>query len=648
MINRNSSELLWFFNFSLLPPNFDFYFRRDDPLDPLDLISYSPETSENEMTQMVERKTNVWKETFLQNENCFATCESLPQCYECFKNPMVNKYSCRFYEFRKIDRCNGRFTAVGFLDPFTDPTLHDEALWVKPENHLKVDQETADYILSLIASQFCEISEAELKISQKHKEDHKEIAWKRSVLQVREICDVCDTSVFNIHWTCSHCGTCVCIDCFNERRDGISRWKPKTKSDKEERDMHFWLKCQRREVHDMKLVQMTSGETLKSLNATLHTVCDQRNITQKCGCSLRTKNCLKMQTKRIMLEQNKSDSEFRQIMKNQRHKDKKIVRRRYSLMEQARIYKTVTLTFISKNRILKILEPTESSDCYKAFQSEWEQGKPVVVSNVTRNMRMDIWSPEYFSRRFGNEKHVMVNCENGISINRVATKFFWDGFAAIENRIPTQNAHSDKIVLKLKDWPTSDDFANVMKEHFEDVMGAVPLAAYTRRDGKFNLARYLPEHFSRPDLGPKMYSAYSQTHPSKQGSTNLHLDVSDAINIMLHVSKPSDAHLAPKQYGYEAILHALEAAGVDENDKTYFKKETQLPGAIWHIFPAHQADGIRKLLQTVAKENGKPLGANDDPIHDQVRSPKLTCNSNSHQILINFRIGTSMKSSVNA
>ena len=26
--------------------------------------------------------------------------------------------------------------------------------------------------------------------------------WKRSVLGIREMCDVCETSLFNLHWTC--------------------------------------------------------------------------------------------------------------------------------------------------------------------------------------------------------------------------------------------------------------------------------------------------------------------------------------------------------------------------------------------------------------------------------------------------------------
>lgn len=42
----------------------------------------------------------------------------------------------------------------------------------------------------------------------------KTIAWKRVVQGVREMCDVCETTLFNFHWACGKCGFVVCIDCY--------------------------------------------------------------------------------------------------------------------------------------------------------------------------------------------------------------------------------------------------------------------------------------------------------------------------------------------------------------------------------------------------------------------------------------------------
>jgi hypothetical protein len=96
-----------------------------------DLIVYSPgEPYNDENFQDPEPM-----ELFLQNENCHKTSllsassdlpqeNALPQCRECTKDTDCDKYSCRFYEFRKIEKCqDGSFRVAGFLDPHIDPTL---------------------------------------------------------------------------------------------------------------------------------------------------------------------------------------------------------------------------------------------------------------------------------------------------------------------------------------------------------------------------------------------------------------------------------------------------------------------------------------------------------------------------------------------
>lgn len=43
------------------------------------------------------------------------------------------------------------------------------------------------------------------------------IAWKRVIKGVREMCDECETTLFNFHRTCEICGYAVCINCYNTR-----------------------------------------------------------------------------------------------------------------------------------------------------------------------------------------------------------------------------------------------------------------------------------------------------------------------------------------------------------------------------------------------------------------------------------------------
>ena len=43
------------------------------------------------------------------------------------------------------------------------------------------------------------------------------VAYKRAVQGVREMCDVCATTIFNVHWVCHRCGFGVCLDCYKLR-----------------------------------------------------------------------------------------------------------------------------------------------------------------------------------------------------------------------------------------------------------------------------------------------------------------------------------------------------------------------------------------------------------------------------------------------
>lgn len=117
-------------------------------------------------------------------------------------------------------------------------------------------------------------------------------------------------------------------------------------------------------------------------------------------------------------------------------------------------------------------------------------------------------------------------------------------------------------------------------------------------------------------MGPNLYAAYAQKPLSKNGSTKLHLDISDAVNILMHLSKPGEETL--EMYSTESILSALEDADADEFDKSQLRNdEPKLPGAIWHIFRPDQTERMCEVLRKDAERKGHCFGANDHPIHDQ-------------------------------
>lgn len=385
----------------------------------------------------------------------------------------------------------------------------------------------------------------------------------------------------------------------------------KTKAEKEERDNFYWYKCHNNEKHKLVLSQMVPGDALMFLSENIHKICDDNLISMQCCC----RNKSVQQYEEAIHKQQANVYIQQALAKRRREKMKSSIKHTMNLMELTQLFTRVPHTWVNKGRIFKFDHLSEAEENYKLFQSQWQKGKPVMVANVTKNMRKFIWTPEYFQMRFGSQKHSVINCQNDTVITRVPMKHFWNGFNSYKTRLPVDN--ETKLILKLKDWPTLSDFADEMKDHFEDLAKFLPFSAYSSRDGKYNLAKYLPNHFLCPDLGPKMYSAYGQELPAKQGSTNLHLDISDAMNVCVHVSKPADAHLATNQYSSSAVIEAMKAAGCDDDDLKIFKNEGRLPGAIWYIYQATKADEMRKVLIEVAKEKGKVYTKNEDPLHDQ-------------------------------
>ena len=106
--------------------------------------------------------------------------------------------------------------------------MDDLKLWLpQPEEAAKdLGVEMAICLLTHVGDQFCWMMEIEKKAkaealvaagsgsaSKKCK-----IAWKRVVQGVRELCDECNTTLFNLHWACGKCGYGVCIDCYKSRR----------------------------------------------------------------------------------------------------------------------------------------------------------------------------------------------------------------------------------------------------------------------------------------------------------------------------------------------------------------------------------------------------------------------------------------------
>ncbi|XP_048465111.1 probable JmjC domain-containing histone demethylation protein 2C [Rhincodon typus] len=256
--------------------------------------------------------------------------------------------------------------------------------------------------------------------------------------------------------------------------------------------------------------------------------------------------------------------------------------------------------------LLWLQDPRNPSN-WKIFRECWRRDQPVLVSGVHKNLNSNIWKPESFCEEFGDQKVDLVNCKDGSIISSTRIQDFWDGFEDLTKRIKSKNGES--MLLKMKDWPSGDDFRTMMPSRFDDVMKNLPLPEYCDPEGNLNLASRIPDFFVRPDLGPKLYGAYGQSTIKEYGTTNLHLDIADVVNVLVYVGVPKGNGNNHKS----AISKKIEEDEIDETTKKRLKDGNETPGALWHVFSAKDTHKIKEFLQKTHEEQGQ-----ESPDHDLI------------------------------
>ncbi|KAM5227624.1 lysine-specific demethylase 3A [Ctenodactylus gundi] len=690
------------------------------------------------------RKLQQSGEAFVQDDSCVNIVAQLPKCRECRldslrKDKEQQKDSpvfCRFFHFRRL-----QFNKHGVLrvEGFLTPNKYDSeaiGLWLPlTKNVVGTDLDTAKYILANIGDHFCQMVISE-KEAMSTIEPHRQVAWKRAVKGVREMCDVCDTTIFNLHWVCPRCGFGVCVDCYRMKKKSCQQGATyKTFS---------WLRCVKSQIHEPESLmptQIIPGKALYDVGDIVHSVRAKWGIKANCPCSNRqfkpfskppSKEDLKqsslvgekpplgpvLQQSPSVLEPaaaggeaacrpasstkstctastspltwladltsgnvNKENKEKQPLMPTLKNEVKclsplpplsksstvlhtfnntiltpvsnnnsgflrnllnsstgktenglkntpkilddifaSLVQNKnssdLSKRPQGLTIKPSILGFdtphywLCDNRLLCLQDPNNKSN-WNVFRECWKQGQPVMVSGVHHKLNTELWKPESFRKEFGEQEVDLVNCRTNEIITGATVGDFWDGFEDVPNRLKNEK---EPMVLKLKDWPPGEDFRDMMPSRFDDLMANIPLPEYTRRDGKLNLASRLPSYFVRPDLGPKMYNAYGLITPEdrKYGTTNLHLDVSDAANVMVYVGIPKG-----QCEQEEEVLRTIQDGDSDELTIKRFIEGKEKPGALWHIYAAKDTEKIREFLKKVSEEQGQENPADHDPIHDQ-------------------------------
>ncbi|KAJ3024680.1 UNVERIFIED_CONTAM: hypothetical protein HDU68_007883 [Siphonaria sp. JEL0065] len=228
----------------------------------------------------------------------------------------------------------------------------------------------------------------------------------------------------------------------------------------------------------------------------------------------------------------------------------------------------------SKN-YLRLLPDTENAR--ELFEQSWRKGEAVVFQGGEGGLSAG-WGPNYFIQNYGQDDTNVVDCVTKEQIPMKVGKFFryFNDATMVRTRI-----------LKLPDWPSYTDFKEKFPNHFKDFKAKVPFEKYSGFLGCRNLAARLPLRFLPPDLGPKMYNAFGSSDAGKEGygTTPIHLDMADAVNVMM----------------YASTLDPISESR---------------PAAVWDIYSRKDSPKIREYLRNFAAKQ-KPRIKVDDPVHDQ-------------------------------
>ncbi|XP_056333199.1 probable JmjC domain-containing histone demethylation protein 2C [Danio aesculapii] len=272
------------------------------------------------------RKLKQTGEAFLQDDSCAEIGANVQKCRECrvdrsrkAQEPALSPVFCRFYYFRRLSYSkNGVIRVDGFsVSEQTD----EEAVTVwtgstedeDDKKRREMDLEMSKSILTFIGDQFCRLVKTEDTAYSWVKKDT-QIMWKRAVRGVREMCDACEATLFNMHWACHKCGFVVCMDCYKARE------KRKAK----DKELYVWVRCVKNQPHDLKNLmptQIVPDSVLEDMQNSLHSLKEKFGISsQRPGTE--TKSLASTNGLSPLSDTDQSDLKSRQIpdqQKNSQH-----------------------------------------------------------------------------------------------------------------------------------------------------------------------------------------------------------------------------------------------------------------------------------------------------------------------------------------
>ncbi|XP_012890963.1 PREDICTED: lysine-specific demethylase 3A [Dipodomys ordii] len=579
-------------------------------------------------------------EAFVQDDSCVNIVAQLPKCRECRldslrKDKEQQKDSpvfCRFFHFRRL-----QFNKHGVLrvEGFLTPNKYDSeaiGLWLPlTKNVVGTDLDTAKYILANIGDHFCQMVISE-KEAMSTIEPHRQVAWKRAVKGVREMCDVCDTTIFNLHWVCPRCGFGVCVDCYRMKRKNCQQGATyKTFS---------WLRCVKSQIHEpenLMPTQIIPGKALYDVGDIVHSIRAKWGIKANCPCSNRQ---FKFFSKPVSKEDLKQTS-----LAGEKPALGTVIQQNPLVLEPATVGEeaaskpatSIKPTCPASTSPLSWLADLTSGNVNKE-NKEKQPTMPILKneikclpslpplnksSTVLHTFNNTILTP--VSNNNSGFLRNLLNSSTGKTENGLKNtpKILDDIFASlVQNKTSSDlpkrpqgltikpsilgfdTPHywlCDNRLLCLQD-PNNKSNWNVFRECWKQGLSESCLVDMNR--GNRSVTKRQRDIF--------VFAGLITPEDRKYGTTNLHLDVSDAANVMVYVGIPKG-----QCEQEEEVLRTIQDGDSDELTIKRFIEGKEKPGALWHIYAAKDTEKIREFLKKVSEEQGQENPADHDPIHDQ-------------------------------
>nr|GAT46123.1 clavaminate synthase-like protein [Mycena chlorophos] len=498
----------------------------------------------------------------MQTSRCMSTRyknKDIPRCISCTRRWAGD--TCRFQHVRSIfwDK-DGRVQGFSFTEQLTrTPAMVFPQEWntkFEPSHLRDIKKTSAKGLLPILRKELAHL-------------EHPKIVYRVRESEVRATCDTCMTSIFSGSWMCRSCGREACGDCFYVI-EAITREAPAGSEEaakvQEQRhlNMHrspWFLSCAGKSDHGAKNFSPVTRFLKKELEDAVKQM--DQIMRETAGEEEPTIGPPGLPDIYHDFPRNPGHLRDRSSSPSSNDSDQTVV-------EHRNIPAGPPGSIPSYE--IKRYKNAELSE--EVFRELWKHGQPLLVEDAGKNLQQP-WTPQFLSQKYGGQQCVTIECQNEKSRNTTVGDFF-GSFGKYEQR-------GDEC-WKVKDWPPTSEFKASCPDLYNDFSNAVPIPNYVRRDGVRNVGAHFPINTVAPDLGPKMYNANANLDDTDdiKGSTRLHMDMADALNILTYAAPDPDGK----------------------------------PGcAAWDLFRAEDSDKLRAFLN--AKMTPAEIAQCMDPIHNQ-------------------------------